>query len=232
MSTDHLIGTEHLDEASTDSTRVAALFPDLVARLVAVRVGGHTVFDRVVFDFAEQRPGFDVGYVDQIVNDATGEPVSLRGRAALQIAMNPADAHDETGTSTIDPLPSVSGLAALRDLVVAGDFEAHVTIGVGVADRLPFSVFDLTGPTRIVVDVRHAPPGTGKILLRRGDRGAAVATWQWRLNLARSVGLVVDEAFGTATEAATRAFQSARGLEVDGIVGPLTRRAMEQALGL
>jgi len=232
MSTDHFTGTEHLDDASTDHSRVAPPFPDLVARLVAVRVGGHTTFDRVVFDFADQRPGVDVGYVDQIVSDGSGEPIPVRGRAALQIAMSPADAHDEAGTSTIDPLPPVSGLAALRDLVVAGDFEAHVTIGVGVADRLPFSVFDLTGPTRVVVDVRHAPPGTGNALLRRGDRSAAVATWQWRLNLARSAGLGVDEEFGPATEAATRAFQGARGLGVDGIVGPLTRRAMEQALGL
>lgn len=203
-----------------------------IARLVAVRVGGHTTFDRLVFEFAGQAPGATVRYVAQVLGDGSGQPIPLRGRAFLEVAMTPADAHDGTGASTLGPLPTITGLAALRDLAPAGDFEAHVTFGVGVADTLLFDAFGLGGPSRIVVDVQHAPPGTGNTLLRRGSHGAAVATWQWRLNLARHAGLAVDEDFGPATEAATKDFQRASGLAVDGLVGPLTRRAMEHALGL
>ena len=78
----------------------------------------------------------------------------------------------------------------------------------------------------------HVEPGTGAQLLRRGDSGAAVATWQWRLVQVLGRALAVDEAFGPATETATRDFQAAQGLAVDGIVGPNTRAAMVGALGL
>jgi peptidoglycan hydrolase-like protein with peptidoglycan-binding domain len=63
-------------------------------------------------------------------------------------------------------------------------------------------------------------------VLRQGDRGPAVATWQGQLNGAIGAGLTVDGAFGPATDAATRRFQSARGLVVDGIVGPASRAAL------
>jgi peptidoglycan hydrolase-like protein with peptidoglycan-binding domain len=83
----------------------------------------------------------------------------------------------------------------------------------------------------IFPQVTHTPPGTGTQLLRRGDRGAAVATWQWRLRLVGQT-VDVDEDFGPATEAATRTFQQANGLTADGVVGPLTRRPMERSLGI
>jgi peptidoglycan hydrolase-like protein with peptidoglycan-binding domain len=41
---------------------------------------------------------------------------------------------------------------------------------------------------------------------------------------------VVDGIFGRRTERATRAFQKAMDLTVDGIVGPQTRAAMEDYL--
>jgi murein DD-endopeptidase MepM/ murein hydrolase activator NlpD len=63
-------------------------------------------------------------------------------------------------------------------------------------------------------------------VLRLGDRGPAVATWQQQLNAATGARLDVDGAFGPATDAATRRFQQARGLVVDGIVGPRSRAAL------
>jgi peptidoglycan hydrolase-like protein with peptidoglycan-binding domain len=89
-----------------------------------------------------------------------------------------------------------------------------------------------TAPTRIAIDVTHTPPGTGSQLLRRGDRGGAVATWQWRLHLALDRALTVDEDFGPATDDATRDFQRRQGLADDGVVGPASRAAMERALGI
>lgn len=61
-------------------------------------------------------------------------------------------------------------------------------------------------------------------LLRRGDKGPAVADWQ-RTLVELGYKLIIDGDFGPLTDAATRAFQGSRGLVVDGIVGPKTRAA-------
>ena len=218
-------------DATTDDDRQEIAL-QTAARLIAVRVGGHLTFDRVVFEFARSRPGHNVRYVPQVVHDGSGLPVPLRGRAFLQASLSPATAHTDTGAPTSGPLPSAAGLAALRQIADAGDFEAVLTFGIGVADRTPFQVRLFTAPPRIAIDIAHTPPGTGTQLLRKGDRSAAVATWQWRLHLALDRQLDVDEIFGPATEAATRDFQQQQGLSVDGIVGPSSRAAMERALGI
>jgi peptidoglycan hydrolase-like protein with peptidoglycan-binding domain len=49
------------------------------------------------------------------------------------------------------------------------------------------------------------------------------------LRLQRLLNLVPDGAFGPITEAAVRRFQRDRGLDSDGIVGPLTWRALDVA---
>ena len=91
-------------------------------------------------------------------------------------------------------------------------------------------------PTRPGAGAGAARPPTALIasggLLRRGDRGPAVATWQRQLNQAIHSGLAVDGVFGAATDAATRAFQRSRGIAADGVVGPRTRAEMARVLGL
>ena len=64
--------------------------------------------------------------------------------------------------------------------------------------------------------------------LRRGDSGAAVTYLQ---TLLRGAGdaLAADGAFGPETEAAVIAFQAARKLTRDGVVGPKTWTALEAA---
>ena len=204
-----------------------------LALLVRVRAGRNKDFDRLVFDFDGPAPGYHVRYVNQLIQDGSGQPIPLRGRAVVEITLRPAAAHRDDGSSTLlGPIPDVTGFAAFRQVADAGDFEAVLTWGIGVADRTGLRVTTLTGPARVAVDVVHAEPGTGNQLLRRGDRGAAVATWQWRLVQALDRRIDVDEVFGPMTEQATRDFQSASGLAVDGVVGPRSRAAMLRALGL
>ncbi|HET8716700.1 MAG TPA: peptidoglycan-binding protein [Nocardioidaceae bacterium] len=82
-------------------------------------------------------------------------------------------------------------------------------------------------------DVRTAGPTTGAYAL--GDAGDAVA--DIRARLAR-LGLLGDGAgpglpqaavFDHGTDSAVRSFQQQRGLDVDGVVGPDTYRALEEA---
>ncbi len=157
----------------------------------------------------------------------------MRGRAIVEIVLSQAAAHRDDGTPTFTgPIPNVTGFATFRQIADAGDFEAVLTWGIGVAARTGLRVVTLTAPSRVAVDVLHAEPGTGSQLLRRGSSGAAVATWQWRLVQALHRDIAVDEQFGPMTERATRDFQRDNGLAVDGIVGRNTRAAMERVLGL
>src|SRR6185503_2547595 len=61
---------------------------------------------------------------------------------------------------------------------------------------------------------------SSEIVVKRGDRGAAVRSIQ------RQLGLTADGVFGPMTERAGRRFQRRHDLVPDGIVGPLTRGAL------
>jgi N-acetylmuramoyl-L-alanine amidase len=66
--------------------------------------------------------------------------------------------------------------------------------------------------------------------LKLGSRGAAVRDLQTMLNAAGAKPpLLVDDAFGDATDAAVRDFQERMGLVVDGKAGPQTLTALRQA---
>ena len=62
-------------------------------------------------------------------------------------------------------------------------------------------------------------------LVRSGDREHPVRTLQHLLR-ARNHPVAVDGIFGPKTDAAVRGFQQALGITVDGIVGPVTWRAL------
>ena len=69
------------------------------------------------------------------------------------------------------------------------------------------------------------------VIVRRGSRGQAVRgvqeEFQFRnLSGDPSKGLQIDGIFGPRTEAAVRDFQDAIGIAVDGVVGPITWRAL------
>jgi peptidoglycan hydrolase-like protein with peptidoglycan-binding domain len=62
-------------------------------------------------------------------------------------------------------------------------------------------------------------------LVRKGDQGHPVPSLQYLLR-ARGHSVAVDGIFGPQTDAAVRAFQQQKGLQVDGIVGPNTWSAL------
>jgi peptidoglycan hydrolase-like protein with peptidoglycan-binding domain len=65
-----------------------------------------------------------------------------------------------------------------------------------------------------------------KSYLKLGSSGDNVKVLQERLNVF-GAGLEVDGQFGNLTNQAVLSFQRANGLEVDGIVGPKTWKALD-----
>ena len=97
-----------------------------------------------------------------------------------------------------------------------------------------FLVFVATVACLAAFGVTDRPAVAALPILRSGDEGAAVASWQRRLNLwLRATGraeLPVTRFFGNRTLAATRRLEAVSGLRVNGIVSDRTRAALEDAV--
>jgi hypothetical protein len=67
--------------------------------------------------------------------------------------MASARGHDDNGNGTYGPTRRTYPLLNVIQVVNSGDFEGVLTFGIGLAQRTGVSVFTLTGPSRIVVDI-------------------------------------------------------------------------------
>lgn len=83
---------------------------------------------------------------------------------------------------------------------------------------------DRAGVSAMVAKINNSSPTP---TLRTGAVGSPVTTLQNSLNTAGAIPhLAPDGDFGPATEHAVKVFQSTHGLTPDGVVGPLTWRAL------
>ena len=142
-----------LDEASSPT------FPDLggnIGGIGVVRVGHHTGFDRVVWQFpGSGRPTYRVHYVDEPTADGSGDAVDVAGDAYLEVMITtvgiPADGAPRPRKASAS---SIAGTVVAEALPVYGGFEGYGQAFVGVRDReRPFKVTVLRNPTRLVVDI-------------------------------------------------------------------------------
>jgi len=146
-----------LEGAGTDPVVVTGTSSD-VSLLTDVRAARHDGYDRIVFQFRNGLPGYDVRYVDKpVVADGSGEEVAVEGGAVLLVRMEPALDADLTQESApltyTGPQRFTPTTTAVAELVRTGGFESVLTWAVGVDERRPFKVTRLESPARIVIDV-------------------------------------------------------------------------------
>jgi hypothetical protein len=127
-----------------------------VATVTAVRFARHPGFERMVVEFAGARiPGYAVEYVDEPVHQCgSGDAVQLRGDAVLQLRLEPARAHDDNGVATLSPRRWTPGFPVVLEALLTCDFEAQVEVSVGVGSPNSYRTMELSGPARLVVDIR------------------------------------------------------------------------------
>ena len=116
-------------------------------------------YDRVVFEFTgDSLPGYRVEYATKPVQRCgSGDPVTVAGTGHLIVRFEPAQAHDEHASLVPAERHRTPGLPAVRELTLICDFEGQVAWILGLAAPSEYRVSELTGPARLVLDVRHAP---------------------------------------------------------------------------
>lgn len=146
-----------LDGAAADPVVVKGTISE-TALLTDVRAATHEGFDRVVFEFRNGVPGYDVRYVVPPARaDGSGNEVAVAGSALLLVRMEPAldaDLTQESAPTTYTgPTRFSPATDAVVELVRTGGFEAVLTWAVGVNGKQPFLVTRLENPARLVIDI-------------------------------------------------------------------------------
>jgi hypothetical protein len=117
-----------------------------------IRYAAHPIgrYDRIVFDFDHRVPGYTIRYVSPVRGDASGQKVVVPGRRFLLVVFTPAQAHDDNGTATVSGTHDI-GLPMMRGYAVAGDFEGHVSVAIGLDRVTGYRTGELAD--RVYVDV-------------------------------------------------------------------------------
>ena len=152
-------GVETMSGASARPVHVPAT-NETTALLTDVRAARHEGFDRVVFQFRDALPGYDIRYVSRPVQqDGSGKVVSITGNYVVQIRMENALDADLTQASApltyTGPQRFNPATPEVGELARAGGFEGVLTWVAGLQDRVDFRVTTLTAPARLIVDFRN-----------------------------------------------------------------------------
>lgn len=124
-----------------------------------LRTGGHATYDRAVVDLQGYAPAIRTRWVSRAQNCATGNTLYVPGKKFLEITVEPAQAHTNSGkNSYVGPGRSASafiGLKNLKGVRMTCDFEGQVSWVLGVDHKASVKTGKLTSPSRIYVDIKH-----------------------------------------------------------------------------
>jgi hypothetical protein len=155
-------GVDPLEGAGTTPVDGAATGSE-IALLDRIALGRHEGYDRVVFEFKNVLPGYNVKYTTEpLKEDGSGNPVSVKGAAVVVVRLEPASGFDlKTGGGVMTYKGprrfegSVAGTSVVQELVRTGDFEAVVSWAIGLSDKVDFRVQTAMSPPRLIVDFRN-----------------------------------------------------------------------------
>src|SRR5438874_13443326 len=120
-----------------------------------VKVAHHDGYDRLVIGFptTNTMPQYQLNRqaTAHFVRDASGQPVTLNGSAGIRVVLRNADIVNGAPSDLKPNLPEI------REVAQFGNFERVVSYGVGLSTPACIRVLELSGPTRLVIDVHTAP---------------------------------------------------------------------------
>jgi hypothetical protein len=126
-----------------------------VATMREARAAGHPEYDRAVFDFGgDPVPRYTMAYAsDRVRACGSGDVVELPGAAWLVVRFTGARAHDEQGRVTVSERSQRVDLDRLVQLELICDFEGEVSWALALTASVPYRVYELETPNRLVIDV-------------------------------------------------------------------------------
>jgi hypothetical protein len=140
--------------AATAGAAAGATAP-VAPTLTQVTASHHPGYDQLVFQFRGGVPArASARYVSQVIADPSGLLVNVAGSALLRVTFSPAAGHTAQGVVTDGPAQRTYALPELIQVVKAGDFEAVLSFGVGLATVEPFHVYTVAGAGQVVLDVQ------------------------------------------------------------------------------
>lgn len=135
-------------------------FDDTPPVLVDIRAAHYKGYDRLVFEFAGGRPDAAlVRWARELRYDGSGKIAHVQGNAFLGVTFRGAAAHDPDPPmrSTFGPARRAFDLPNVAHVVLLGDYEATVSVGVGLMQRTRIlKVIALSRPYRLVLHVSTA----------------------------------------------------------------------------
>ena len=122
--------------------------------VTGIRYASHAAdgYDRIVFDIPGPPPGYTAKYVTEVIQDGSGNPISVPGAEHLTIVLTPAQAHRDDGTATVSGTHTTN-LPTLKSYAIAGDYEGYVTIALGLNTKHGYHIAELSN--RIYIDVAN-----------------------------------------------------------------------------
>lgn len=143
------------------ATSTVSTPPEKRGLLKAVSATQAGPVDRVTFEFEGDLPGYRVGFVDRpIIQDGSGEEITVDGEAVLAVHFEPASGFDLSGEGRqVYTGPNRLDLATrtVLDAARTGDFEANLEWVLGLDTKAPFRVRTETSPNRVIVEVQVSP---------------------------------------------------------------------------
>ena len=130
--------------------------------VTGIRIAHHDGYDRLVIDFSSGTtavPQYDLTRQNSstFVRDASGQPVTLEGSAGIRAVLRNSDIASGVASDLKPRLPQI------REVANIGNFERVVSYGVGLKTAACFRVLELSGPTRLVIDVQTPPDAVASV---------------------------------------------------------------------
>ena len=98
-------------------------------------------------------PGYTIEYITPpAFTCGAGFPVTTAGSATLQIQLPGTYVYDADGGLTV-PAQLFPNLPTIKEVTEICGFEAMAIWLVGVSERQPFRVFELSSPARLIIDI-------------------------------------------------------------------------------